>query len=247
MRRTEEKGITLIALVTTIFILLILVSIGINTGTETIEYAKFTDFKDELVLLQTKVNELNENDELNIGKELNESQKSIFNISEVSNIIFKNKTEDEITKIKNGFKYCNFSYLNNQMGLEGVKREYLINVEYRYIICTEGFSYEGTTYYMINQIDNEIYNVEYNNKNIKYNNESFEVTCTKETDRWKIEVTNINYDGYINNWDVKYRLGEENWKSANGLTFYVTKAGNYYVQVMHDDINLGSKLVTASD
>ena len=55
--------------------------------------------------------------------------------------------------------------------------------------------------------------------------------------------------GYINNWEVKYRLeGESYWKTANNLSFYVTKEGNYYVQLVHgDDINLGSKLICVID
>ena len=87
----------------------------------------------------------------------------------------------------------------------------------------------------------------YNDKNEKTG--SFEVNYTKESDRWKIEVSNIEYNGYINNWEVKYRLdGESYWKTANNLSFYVTKEGNYYVQLVHgDDINLGSKLISVID
>ena len=247
MNTTEEKGITVITLITTIVILLILASIGVTSGMSTIKSMNFSEFKSELKILQTKVNELNQNNKLEIGQELTEEQKNIFNITTISNIIFKDKSEEEKTKIQNGFKYCDIDYIKNDFELGSIKRDYIINVEYRYVICYDGFSYKGTTYYMVNQLENEIYNVNYNDKNEKTG--SFEVNYTKESDRWKIEVSNIEYNGYINNWEVKYRLeGESYWKTANNLSFYVTKEGNYYVQLVHgDDINLGSKLICVID
>lgn len=244
MKKTKENGVTLIALVIAIVILLILVSIGTNIGQDTIDYAQFKEFKNELVILQTKVNELNQNNEIEIGQQLSEEQKNIFKITTISDILFKNTTEEEKTKIKNGFRYCNSEDIKNQLGFEDITGEYIINVEYRYVIYSRGFEYKGTIYYMIDQIDDEIYNVRYNDKNSKTG--SFEVQYIKENNKWKIEISNIEYSGYIGNWDVKYRAdGEEYWNTVNGLSFYVSKAGNYYIQVSHgEDINLGSKLVS---
>lgn len=247
MHRTEEKGVTLIALVTAIVLILILSSIGATAGMSTINWASFSQFKNELKILQTKVNELNQNNEVNIGQTLSEEQKSIFNNLAISNIIYNGngETEEEKSKIQEGFRYCNRDYIKKEFNLESVKRDYLINVEYRYVICYEGFEYDGNIYYMPEQIDDSLYNVKYSDKNPKEGDFDFDVSYVKENDRWKIEVSNITYTGYINNWQVEYRLdGESKWKKANGLTFYVTKAGNYYVQVSHDDINLGSKLVS---
>lgn len=244
MNATKEKGVTLIALVTTIVVLLILASVGFTSGTEAINFASFSQFKNELKVLQTKVNELNQNDEINVGTELTEKQKEILNTKTISEIIYNGKSEEEKNKIQEGFRYCNSEYIKNYFNLDSVKRDYIINVEYRYVIYSDGFNYKGTTYYMVNQIDNGLYNVQYNDKNEKVG--TFEVNSIKENDRWKIEISNITYNGYVNNWQVEYRLEEDSyWKKANNLSFYVTKEGNYYVQVVHgDDINLGSKLVT---
>ena len=44
MNKIEEKGITLVALVLTILILLILASIGVTSGLSTINYTKFSQF-----------------------------------------------------------------------------------------------------------------------------------------------------------------------------------------------------------
>ena len=241
--RKSEKGVTLIALITTIIILFILGSIGTLVGTSVIEFSQFSNFKNELEIIQNKVNELNQNTKVEIGQELTQEQKQILNLSEISDIILKNETEEEKTEIKENFRYFSSDYIKSEFNLEHIERDYLINVKYRYVIYEKGFKYNEKTYYMPEQIENGIYNVKYQNKNEETG--SFEVNYTKEDNRWKIQISNINYNGYIDNWEIKYRLNEENyWKQATGLSFYVTKQGNYYVQVgKGENINLGIKLV----
>ena len=214
MKKTNEKGITLITLVLTIIILLILASIGITSGNQTIDMAKYNQFKSELTTLQTKINEYNPKD--NIGQKLSSSQEAILNTKEVSDIIYKGKTEEEKTKIKDGFTFVNSYTIQSQLGLDGINRDYLINVEYRYIVSCEGVEYKGTTYYMIEQIDNGLYNVNYNNKNSETG--SFELSSQKVGNQWKITVSNIEHEGYVSNWQVKYKLaGDEAWKSTENL------------------------------
>lgn len=236
MQKSKEKGITMVALVVTIVLLMILASIGINSGIPTLNSAKFTQFKNELKIMQTKVNELNEINQTEIGiASLSEEQKNIIyeNIANVDDAIIS------------GFRYCDKTYIQNNLGLGSVQRNYLINVQYRYVICVPGYQYEDQIYYMINQLPNGAYNVDYKDKNPKDGEFNFDVTYSNESNKWKVEVSNITYSGYISNWTVQYRSAdEENWKDANGLSFYVNEQGNYYVQVVYDDINLGSKLVT---
>ena len=241
MKITEEKGVTLLVLVTTIIILLILTSIGVTSGISTLNSAKFSQFKEELKILQTKVNELNQNDEINLGEELTETQKNILNITDISKIIYNDKTEEEKKEIQNGFRYFNNESLKNELDLEGIKRDYLINFKYRYIVCYKGVEYNGTTYYMSEQIENTYYNVQYKDKNEK--NGRFEVNTTKEDGRYKIQISNIQHNGYVDNWQVKYKLEEDNyWTTSNNLCFYVKKEGNYIIEVVHgDEISLGTK------
>lgn len=245
MKITEEKGITLVYLIITIIVLLILISIGYTSGKQTLDYSKYYSFEDELRVLQSKVNELNNDNKTDIGQQLTVEQKSFLNTKEISDIIYAGKTQDEKIEIQKGFRYCSSNYINEQLELGNVKYNYFINVEYRYVICTKGVKYKNKTYYMINQFDDGIYNVEYNNKNSQTG--EFQVNCIKENDRWRIEVSNIEYEGYVDNWEIKYREAGGNWKMANSTVFYVTKSGNYYVQVSKGEINLGTKLISALD
>ena len=243
--KTKENGVTLVALVITIILILILASIGVTAGTATLDAAAFTQFKTELKVMQDKVNELNQENKIDIEQELTpkltDEQKDIFNITKISDIILKGKTKEQQENIKNGFRYLSKDYINTKLNLDSFKRSYFVNVEYRYVIFPDGFKYEGNTYYMIEQMEDGIYNVQYNDKNKKSG--SFEVTTTKENNKYKIEISNIQYNGYVDKWQVKYKLEDASyWEISNDLTFYVKEDGKYSVKVVHgDEIDLGTK------
>lgn len=246
MKKTNEKGITLVTLVITIIVLSILASIGITSGKQTKTTAEFNQFKSELTTMQTKINELNQENKKDIGQQLSSSQETILDTKEVSDIIYNGKTEEEKAKIKNGFTFASSYTIQKQLGLE-VSKDYLINIEYRYVVACKGVEYDGTTYYMIDQMGSGLYNVNYSNKNSETG--SFELESQKVGNQWKITVSNIQHDGYVSNWQVKYKLsGDEYWKSTENLEFYVPKAGYYIVKVVHgDEINLGTKQIDITE
>lgn len=244
---TNEKGVTLQALIITIVLLLILTSIGATAGTSALEYSKYSKLKTELQLLQTKVNELNENNDSSKGQDLNNvnnAQKEILEKEEVKSIIYKGK-EDKKDEVKNGFKFFSVSEIKSDFDLSGIERSYWINVDYRYVVSCEGFKYKNVTYYMIDQMDDGMYNVEYHNKNKNpdKSEQAYEVTTKVEGDECKVVVTITNYGGYVNNWQVKYKLNtEEEWHISNNLEFVVEKSGTYNIKVVHgDEIDLGQQ------
>ena len=241
MKRKSEKGVTLVALVTTIILLLILSTIGVTSGKSTIEFSNFNKLKNQLTVLQTKVNELNQQNKTDIGQEIGDNQKLILNNEIVSNIIYKDKTEEEKNTIEAGFRLLNGNQIKDQLGLDGYKGNYLINVEYRYVVLCEGLEYNGITYYMIDQMEDGLYNVEYHNKNS--DSGSFEVNIIAEGDKCKVEITDINYDGYVSDWQVKYKLSTNSqWNTSDDLNFYVRQQGVYDIKVVHgDEIELGKK------
>ena len=142
----QEKGVTLVILIVMIIILLILASIGVTSWNQTIEYSKFNEFATELQVLQSKVNELNQNKNIDIGVEITENQKNILDTEEIRNIIFKNKTDEEIAKIKNGFRYCSKEWIKQNLELDSINRDYLINVEKRYVVSCIGVEYKNKIY-----------------------------------------------------------------------------------------------------
>ena len=244
MKRKSEKGVTLVALVTTIILLLILSTIGVTSGKSTIEFSNFNKLKNQLTVLQTKVNELNQQNKTDIGQEIGDNQKLILNNEIVSNIIYKDKTEEEKNTIEAGFRLLNGNQIKDQLGLDGYKGNYLINVEYRYVVLCEGLEYNGITYYMIDQMEDGLYNVKYHNKNS--DSGSFEVNIVSEGDKCKVEITDVNYDGYVSDWQVKYKLSTNSqWNTSDDLNFYVRQQGVYDIKVVHgDEIELETKTLT---
>ncbi len=78
--KKSQKGITIIALVLTIIILLILASVATYTGIESYDRAEQIKFVSQMQLIQTKVDEVvQKNDFASLGDALNDEQKNIVN------------------------------------------------------------------------------------------------------------------------------------------------------------------------
>ena len=218
--KKDEKAITLISLVVTIIILLILATIGISSGIETINSSKLTKFNTEMKIMQLKANEWydeynattsdeEKQDILNRGESINSGEgqtevvlqaDKVFTLEE-SGIVF-----NDTDQIRNDYRYYSNEKLK-ELGIDGVEQDFFVNVKNRTIVSYDGLSYKGEMYYTISQLPQmDIYNVEYeSNSGIPtFKVKSSEIEPNK---KWKIEIYDIQYeDGYINKWNVKYRI-----------------------------------------
>ena len=123
MKKTNENGITLTSLVITTIVLLILASIGIVSGTQNIRSSKYTAFKTELELIQTKVNEVGEKydkENTEIGESLGVQEKAILEKKEVEEQLkIKAQNNDQkLEQIKNGFRLFSPEKLKEIFGIE---------------------------------------------------------------------------------------------------------------------------------
>lgn len=249
--KKEQRAITLISLVITIVILLILATIGIGAGIETINSSKLTKFNTEMKIMQLKANEWY--DEYNSAKSDEEKQEiinrgesivsgegqsevvkqanKVFSLEE-SGIVF-----NDTDQIREDYRYYSNQKLKN-LGVDGVEQDFFVNIKNRTVVSYEGLSYKGEMYYTISQLPQmDIYNVDYEENS---GTPTFKVkTSEVESNRkWKIEVYDIQYEGgYINKWDVKYRIqGQEDWKTSTNLNFEVTEPGIYEVRIENNEI-----------
>ena len=251
--KKQEKGVTLLALVITIIVLIIIASIGISSGKGTIKSAKFSKFQAELKIIQNKANEWNqayENGEtINIGTDPTSEQKMALDSQEVSEII-TNKAGSDTTKIeeiKSSFRMLTNDYIKGDLGIDSIEGEYLVNIKERMVVSTEAFQYEGINYYMIDQMEDELYNVEYKNQNDTGGDFTVNATQTGE-EEWKIKITDIQHEKYVSKWQVKYKKeGTTYWQTADKLEFTVPE-GTYQIELVHgNEISLGTKKVKASN
>lgn len=232
------KGITLIALIVTIIVILILASVGTYSGIEAVKTAQLNKFISEMKIMQIQVNNIY--DKYKNGEEVlgYTGEDIIANIGKLPSTspkadnVFKESTSGIVDRI--GYRYFDTETIK-QLGIEGVEEEFFVNIEKRSIISVNGFEYNGKTYYTMDQIPSSLYNVDYEEKSSE--NPKFEINCELSGEnKYKIKIV-PEYDVNIEKWQVKYKLSEEsNWNTSDNLEFEIEKAGKYQIQIQNGDI-----------
>ena len=192
------KGITLIALVVMIIIILILTAIGASIGTNTIRKSRYYKAVSEMKVMQTKVNELYEDfiggDEslLTLGKDLQES--GIYNEAAKAFDVAKEKnlTAKEIGEFSD-YRYYTAEDVKQTFNIDGIDLDFILNIKSRTVICLDGLKLDGQTYYSLNEIEDEQYNVEYIDPTINYSpNGGFYILEKSEPLEIKVKLTPKN-------------------------------------------------------
>ena len=247
MKRIDDKGITLISLVTTIVILLILTSIATYSGIGVIKQTQFTKFSTQLKMMQTQVNELY--DKYSNNQTIDVAGKK-YTGTEIANIGKEISTLSQKTKVFNasasgitdstGYKYYDKDTIK-ALNIEGLdEEEYFVNVSKRSVISYDGMEYEGKTYYTIDQLPDGLYNVDYK---VNTGKPTFDVNYEKtENNKYKITISNINYGGNIDKWQVKYQKeGQDYWSTSEDYSFIVTEEGKYKIYIENGNIKSDEK------
>lgn len=253
--KNENSGITLISLVVTIIVIIILATIGINTGVTMLKSSQLTRFTSQMKLMQLEVNELYEKyisdgtvitkegtkfvgkDILNVGKDL-----SIANQEQIDKI-FKTSAEGGSNILdKSGYRYFDAETIKS-LKIDGIDQEFLVNVQKRSFISLLGFKHDNEMYYTLDQLPDGLYNVGYINPNT--GKPTFDVNYEKLTNgKWKININNIKYEngqeGYITKWNVKYQLADtqkpDKWYTSEELSFIVDRSGKYRILIYQQDV-----------
>lgn len=141
----NNKGITLVALIITVILMLILVSVATYSGINTYKNTEVTKFVAQMQLIQTKVDELvEENNIENIGEEIttDETKKNIISLA-YSN----GEVQDNTDEYKNKFRYISRENLELQLDIADIDNDILVNFETREVISVNGVEYDGKKYY----------------------------------------------------------------------------------------------------
>lgn len=152
----EKKGVTLIALVITIIIIMILASIAIYSGASTIRYAKYNKAKSEIQVMQSYVNEW--------YKEYQKAEdKNTFlgDYGELIQTAIDNGkcTQAEIDSTfsgggitddnkKSNYRFFSESFIKEKIGLDA-SFDYLISIKDRNTILYNGIIYNKEPYYTL--------------------------------------------------------------------------------------------------
>ena len=141
----DNKGITLIALIVTIIVILILASVTTYTGIEAYKNSQVTKFVTQMQLLQAKVDDLVETKGV---EELNNIGVSAVTTNQETNAIVNAFKQDEIaTADTNKYKVFTVDKILEILDVEDVESSIIVNFETREIVSSTGIEYEGKTYY----------------------------------------------------------------------------------------------------
>ena len=257
MRKENKRGITLISLVITILVLLILTTVSTYSGIKAITNSKFTNFTTMMKVMQLEINSLYEKykngDTISVngtnysGEQISRIESNVTSeVSAKKDKIFDELGADSEAGIyedeKEKYKFWD-NKLIKDLGIDGVEGSFFVNIEKRNFISYDGIKYNGKTYYTLQQLPDSLYNVEYENPNTE--KPSFDVKIEYSGQgKWKISVSNIQYNRYINKWQVKYKLDkQEFWKTSYTLDFIVNEEGVYSVKIVNGDVESDSKQV----
>lgn len=91
--RNNSRGITLVALVVTIIILIIIAGIGIQTGTETVKKVKLEELRTNMLLIEAKAREYVEEANFKIGTNKGNTEEETSKIENIKQEIYENSAK----------------------------------------------------------------------------------------------------------------------------------------------------------
>lgn len=256
----NNKGITLVALIITIIVLLILTSVATYSGIEAIENSKYTKFKSELKIMQTYINNWYEE-----CKPSNENETFAENIAaKFTNIAGKgvnakvatNDTQAETTLNNAGIvnNHDHYYLLQKEqkeaLGVDndGVTQDVLVSIIDRKVVSYLGMKYKDKMYYTLEDLD-EFYNVEYVTPTPQ--SPTIEVTGVRQGDQKsaRIDVKTTYNAQYVNKGTIYYGIIKDgsttatSYNSTNNDYFIITENGTYDIYVVDAAGNASSHVI----
>lgn len=152
MRKSKEKGITLVTLTITVIVLIIITSVGVYTGADIIKRANLQNINTNMMLIQAKTKTISEQAKFN----KNTSNYKGTKLTDID----QNEMIDKL--VTNGVIEAKESYYMlsqtdlNEMGLEkiNIDRGYIVNYDTEEIIYVKGFENNNKTYYKLSEMKN---------------------------------------------------------------------------------------------
>ena len=212
----DNRGITLIALIITIIIMLILVSVTTYTGLDTYRHSQVNKFVTQMQLLQAKVDDLvvsNAMDELN-----NMSLQSVTTENQTNAIANAFKQGEITTADTSKYKVFTKDDILNILDVEDVQDDIMVNFETREIVSTVGIEYDEITYYTQYKLPSgqTIIDSTETNRNL-----NFEFNVVLDGLNATIKISNVT----IRNGSISYREYENDYWTV--ITNHTEKEKEY--------------------
>lgn len=149
----QTNGITIIALIITIIVMLILVTVGIEYGTQEVEKAKLEDLKTTMLLIKGRAQIVADKEDF--GESYDNT--GMVKLLDASNYDLSSlqPTLDELEDTSNLYIWEQTAMDNNNIDVEITNTDFFV-IDYSTgeVYYSLGYIYEGNTYYSLTQMQN---------------------------------------------------------------------------------------------
>lgn len=159
----KETGITMVALIITILLMVILIAATVNYGVNSLSTIKFQNFKYELEQVQGKVDtiyekiKLGETEYFMVGENVTDSEetKNILQMTRginYSNILDSQKDNYYYQETYTYYRYLTQSEIQDLLDISSEPGDMIINFKTRDVISVQGFTIDDRTYYSLREL-----------------------------------------------------------------------------------------------
>lgn len=244
-RIKEEKGITLVALIITIVVMVIIAGISINTGTKSLDDTRLRGFYTKLEIVQKRVDDIAATNETYVDNSgntvyLKEQGTGYSSLSQTKQTTLKNIIQSEGTGlglIASNFRYFTSAQLESILDLSEIEYDVFIDFDSRVIIAEDGITLNGNSYHILK---NTTYFAQQDvNKNVgTIDSLSYSATIYG-SNSYKIIVTPSNTIGDLKGGTLKYKkTTSKYWKTTTDLEMIVNELTDY--NIIYQDVNNNS-------
>lgn len=244
----NEKGVTLIALLITIIVMVIIAGVVVSIGTEPLESTRLQGFYMHLETIQKRVDDIastNEKYEDSTGTQIELKTSAGRTLTSSQKIFVQSILNEKLIDLESSeFRYFTISDLEEQLDLMDMEYNVFIHFDTRTIIAEEGITINGETYYIL---ENDIY---YTEQNTIKNEGTLELTYSivkYGTDNYKITVSPSKVGDLTTNGTLRYKkTTTKYWETADGLEIIITDLTQYNIEYVDSNKNTVSETITVS-
>jgi len=242
---SNERGVTLIALIITIIIMIIIIGLSVDIGMDSLDSTRLQGFYMQLETIQKRADDIAITNEgyyiknadgtrtyidlkTSGGSALTSSQKSILQGILSSEGVGISPSE---------FRYFTVTNLAEQLDLKQMEYNVFIHFDTRTVIAENGITINGKTYYMLE--NNMFYTEQDTSKNQGILGLEYYITKYGTTNKYKITVTPSTVGDLTTNGTLKYKkTTTKYWETANGLEIIISELTDY--DILYIDSNNNS-------
>lgn len=241
----SDKGITLVALIITVVVMVIIAGVAVSTGTESLDETRLKGFYTKLEIVQKRVDDIASTNETYVNDSgstvyLKEQGTAYTSLTSTQKSTLENIIQSEGTGLgltASNFRYFTSEQLKSILDLSEIEYDVFIDFDSRVVIAEDGITTNNQTYHLLK---NTTYFAEQDvNKNVGTINSLTYVVSKYGINSYKVVVTPSNTVGDLTGGILKYKKASSKyWETSVNLEMIVDELTDY--NIVYEDVNNNS-------